>query len=175
MENPNGAARLEAVSGRISSHRRTRATQRQFILCLLFFFWAVSRCGAAPIELMSAKALAPYSLPSASIDAPFRARLSESFGRLPLMFEATDGSGAEFLCRGSGYFLFLSPTEAVLKLQRPGEARPEMRDGRLKLRGRQFPATLPPSDAPGPAPWESSLWGPMRQHEGKDWNRWRRR
>ncbi len=167
MEDPNGAARLEAVSGRISSHRRTRATQRQFILCLLFFFWTVSRCGAAPIELMSAKALAPYSLPGASIDAPFRARLSESFGRLPLMFEATDGSGAEFLCRGSGYFLFLSPTEAVLKLQRPGEARPEMRDGRLKLRGRQFPATLPPSDAPGPAPLRIKLVGANAAARGK--------
>lgn len=161
MENPNGAARFETGSGShgISSRRRTRATQRQFIWCLLLLVGVVSRAVAAPIELMSAKALAPYSLPGASIDAPFRARLSESFGRLPLMFETTDNTGAEFVCRGSGYCLFLSPTEAVLKFKQKGEAGREMRDGRLKLRGRQFPAARPPSNAPEPAPLRIKLVG----------------
>ena len=55
----------------------------------------------------------------------------ETYGRLPLSFEAnhgqTDGS-VKFLSRGSGYTLFLTANEAVLALQKPqkSEARPAL-------------------------------------------------
>ena len=45
--------------------------------------------------------------------------VNESLGKLPLSFEANQGQTDEqvkFLARGNGYNLFLTPTEAVLKL-----------------------------------------------------------
>lgn len=61
-----------------------------------------------------------------------KARLQESYGKLPLSFEAnqgqTDGS-VKFLSRGSGYSLFLTSTEAVLRLRTvDDEARNEGKD-----------------------------------------------
>jgi uncharacterized protein (TIGR03437 family) len=53
-------------------------------------------------------------------DAKTRARLNESFGKLPLSFEANQGqadSAVRFLSRGSGYQLSLKATEAVLELR----------------------------------------------------------
>ena len=44
-----------------------------------------------------------------------------AYGRLPLSFEENRGQTdprVKFLARGSGYALFLTPTEAVLKLRR---------------------------------------------------------
>lgn len=53
-----------------------------------------------------------------------RLRVSESYGRLPLGFEAnrgqTDGD-VRFLSRGPGYTLFLTPTEAVLALRKSAD------------------------------------------------------
>jgi hypothetical protein len=55
----------------------------------------------------------------AKSDAAMQAQLSEAYGKLPLMFEANTGqtdSEVKFISRGSGYGLFLTSTEAVLKL-----------------------------------------------------------
>ncbi len=49
------------------------------------------------------------------------ARVDESYGKLPLSFEANQGqtdSRVKFLSRGRGYALFLTATEAVLSLKR---------------------------------------------------------
>ena len=49
-------------------------------------------------------------------------RVVETYGRLPLSFEANQGqtdSQVKFLSRGSRYRLFLTPTEAVLSLSSP--------------------------------------------------------
>ena len=49
----------------------------------------------------------------------------ESYGRLPLHFERNDGqvdTSVRFLARGSGYSLFLRPTEAVLALRQRATA-----------------------------------------------------
>ena len=51
------------------------------------------------------------------------ARIIEAYGRLPLSFEANRGQGdgaVKFLSRGAGYNLFLTSTEAVLSLKKPG-------------------------------------------------------
>src|SRR5690242_10483366 len=48
------------------------------------------------------------------------ALLVANYGKLPLAFEANQGQTdqeVEFLSRGAGYSLFLTPTEAVLELQ----------------------------------------------------------
>src|SRR5437868_15205016 len=51
-----------------------------------------------------------------------QARVREAYGRLPLSFEANQGQTdrrVQFLSRGSGYTLFLTPCEAVLALSSP--------------------------------------------------------
>ena len=51
-----------------------------------------------------------------------KAHLVETYGRLPLSFEANRGQAdgkVQFLSRGAGYALFLSPDEAVLALTHP--------------------------------------------------------
>ena len=54
-----------------------------------------------------------------------RLKLAESYGKLPLRFEANQGQTAspvQFLSRGNGYSLFLTGTESVLALNGPGMA-----------------------------------------------------
>jgi hypothetical protein len=49
-------------------------------------------------------------------------QLRETYGQIPLSFEANQGQTdprVNFLARGSGYALFLTPDEAVLSLQQP--------------------------------------------------------
>lgn len=48
--------------------------------------------------------------------------ITEQYGKLPLSFEINQGqtdSQVKFISRGSGYSLFLTPTEAVMSLQKP--------------------------------------------------------
>ena len=55
-------------------------------------------------------------------DATARTRVAEGFGKLPLSFEINKGQvdqSVKFLSHGSGYDLFLTSTEAVLRLQKP--------------------------------------------------------
>src|SRR5438876_4512830 len=71
--------------------------------------------------------------PATSAEAT-QARLAESYGNIPLSFEANRGqtdSQVKFLSRGSGYTLVLTGDEAVLSLrsQKP-EARSEKQEGR---------------------------------------------
>ena len=60
----------------------------------------------------------PSSLP-AQPDPAMKARVIESYGKLPLSFEPNQGQTdpkVKFLARGSGYQLFLTESEAVLQL-----------------------------------------------------------
>src|SRR6059058_5022969 len=65
-----------------------------------------------------------FSKPASAAEAT-QARLAESYGKIPLSFEANRGQTdprVKFLSRGSGYTLFLTGDEAVLALrsQKPG-------------------------------------------------------
>ena len=56
------------------------------------------------------------------VDAATQARVTEMYGRLPLSFQVNEGQTdvqVDFLSRGSGYSVFLLPTEAVLALRKP--------------------------------------------------------
>src|SRR2546426_9326159 len=71
--------------------------------------------------------------PAGSAEAA-QARLAESYGKIPLSFEANRGQTdprVKFLSRGSGYTLFLTGDEAVLSLrsQKPG-VRSQKSEGR---------------------------------------------
>ena len=60
-----------------------------------------------------------FALPFA---AAAETRLSQSYGKLPLHFEANQGQTHEdvrFLARGAGYSLYLTAGEAVLVLTKP--------------------------------------------------------
>ena len=61
---------------------------------------------------------------STSVSDETKLQLIEEYGKLPLSFEANQGQTDEqvkFLSRGSGYNLFLAPTEAVLTLIKPAD------------------------------------------------------
>ena len=63
----------------------------------------------------------------AKVDQATRARVSESYGKLPLSFETNEGQQdgqVKFLSRGSGYNLFLTNKEAVLVLSKPEKPAP---------------------------------------------------
>ena len=67
----------------------------------------------------SGKSIASFSSPES--DPSTRLRLEAAYANLPLSFEANQGQTdrrAKFLSRGPGYCLFLTPTEAVLALNR---------------------------------------------------------
>src|SRR5207244_5053135 len=69
-------------------------------------------------------------------------RLVESYGKLPLSFEANRGQTdprVKFLSRGSGYTLFLAGDEAVLALRRQKlEARSQKQGRQLSVVSRQL-------------------------------------
>ena len=77
----------------------------------------------------------------AKLDKATQARVSRSYGKLPLSFEANEGQQnqqVQFLCRGSGYDLFLTNREAVLVLTKPeNPASPPARKATLSQRERK--------------------------------------
>ena len=76
---------------------------------------------------------APPASPSGEVAPTTRHKIVASYGNLPLSFEANQGqadSRVKFLSRGSGYTLFLTPSEAVLAL-RKDESRTQKTEGSL--------------------------------------------
>ena len=52
-------------------------------------------------------------------------QILQAYGQIPLSFEVNQGQTAaqvDFLSQGSGYTMFLTPTETVLSLQKPAPA-----------------------------------------------------
>src|SRR6266550_2595424 len=133
------------------SHSSRRPTVHRFLLpCFLLLALALVTLATfnAPAPKASAsgtpgfseanKHLIPMIVPIVAINPvrskpkpAIQSRLRESYGKLPLSFEANQGqtnSKVKFLSRGNGYSLFLTSTEAVLALtmRRPGD--PETRE-----------------------------------------------
>ncbi|MET0622748.1 MAG: SBBP repeat-containing protein, partial [Pyrinomonadaceae bacterium] len=96
------------------------ARTRRAALLLLLSLAAL----AAAAQLLPATGLAsnpPGKSGKAAPDEAARVRMLETYGRLPLRFEANRGQSAReagFLARGSGYTLFLTKTGAVLRLRK---------------------------------------------------------
>src|SRR3989442_14388523 len=93
---------------------------------ILLLVLALASCAPAPV---------PATRTSPEIPQATKQQVLVAYGKLPLIFEANQGQTdpqVKFLSRGSGYTLFLTPTEAVLMLTKtdahakhriPGEAR----------------------------------------------------
>ena len=83
--------------------------------------------------------LAGFFLPAA---AATDARVSKTYGKLPLQFEANRGQTHEdvrFLARGAGYSLYLTSREAVLVLTKPN---PDVKPGSRSAKAQAKPVAL---------------------------------
>jgi hypothetical protein len=88
------------------------------VLTNCFSFTDNSSRASVTVEKKTEKLTSP-SKPSKA-DESVQKQVSETFGKLPLRFEANTGQAApklKFLARGSGYGLFLSPEETLLVLR----------------------------------------------------------
>lgn len=138
------------------------------VVCLLAVFASVIFVGAQNAD---------NNLPTANTAAPTRARVAESFGRLPLSFELNKGQidkQVKFLSHAPGYDLFLTSTEAVLRVQKPAALQAEkskdqdVREGtvlRLKMLG---------GSATPQVEGQEELLGKIHYFIGNDPAKWRR-
>ncbi len=138
------------------------------IVCLLAVSASVIFVGAQNAD---------NNLPTANTAAPTKARVAESFGRLPLSFELNKGQidkRVKFLSHGPGYDLFLTSTEAVLRVQKSTGLQaekskdPEVREGtvlRLKMLG---------ANATPEVEGQEELPGKIHYFIGNDPTQWRR-
>jgi uncharacterized repeat protein (TIGR01451 family) len=118
------------------SLRGWRAFGSLALLVVSFSFWATpaGSSTATPRKNVPLESLGLWE-PPRSNNTP---ALSASYGRLPLTFEKNvgqTGEEVEFLARGRGYTLFLTPQETVLSLRR-GEKHDKLRDSREVMRQR---------------------------------------
>lgn len=84
---------------------------------------------AAALSLMPVTMLRADGVQSTAPSLPLIATVQSTYGKLPLSFEANQGqtdAQVQFLTRGRGHQLFLTPSEAVLTL-RTGEAKADGR------------------------------------------------
>src|SRR5438552_5512538 len=116
------------------------------------FLFAFAGAQAAPIQLMSARSTPPLVSKGTSAAAGFRPQVGESFGRLPLLFEAADIEGSRFFCRGPGSHLWLSPAEAVLTFN-------PARKGHRKFPDVELPTSRATDELPAGAPLRIRLVG----------------
>ena len=101
---------------------------------------------SAVVQLGSGPVLADKPSSAAKTLAANKPQGVENYGKLPLSFEANQGqtdSRVDFLSRGSGYTLFLTPAEAVLSFPSrdrkgagasPSPSGPSLPEGRTVLR-----------------------------------------
>lgn len=131
------------ITSHLTSRRRLRHPFLYSFLLLALLAIVAGVAGPLPksaayFALVSSKANEEFTPATPAIAAnSFReitetevarqARLQESYGKLPLSFEANQGQthgSVKFLSRGSGYSLFLTSTEAVLRLRLPDGGAP---------------------------------------------------
>jgi hypothetical protein len=93
-----------------------------WMAALLFALLSVQ---AAPIQLLSVGTASDIEAQRTGVEGKFLPQISESFGRLPLIFEAADNEGRTFFCRGLAASVWLSPMEAVLTIEAGPKGNPQ--------------------------------------------------
>jgi photosystem II stability/assembly factor-like uncharacterized protein len=136
------------------------------INCIVFVLGIVCLTTVLAGMILVAARGTPGELSSAHFAPTVKARIAERFGELPLSFEINQGQtdqAVKFLSHGPGYDLFLTSTEAVLRLPKP-----RAREGsvlRLKMIGANAAARVEGRD---------ELPGKMNYFTGNDPAKWRR-
>ena len=135
------------------------------------------------LSLALSSLLAPASNPRFSLKASARPNLSESYGKLPLAFEANQGQTdqqVKFLSRGAGYSLFLTSNEAVLSLRETsGRSAATGKTGALpvptaaKEKSAVLRMKLIGANAAAEVVGQEELPGKSNYFIGKDPSRWR--
>jgi beta-propeller repeat-containing protein/HYR domain-containing protein len=121
-------------------------------------------------------ALGPWTLHAAVPEG--KVKVQEAYGKLPLHFEANQGQTAsqvKFLSRGSGYTLFLTPTEAVLGLKQ-AKGKDSLRATRHALREYDLTVLRMKIEGANPSPRASGLDplpGIVNYFLGNDPAKWR--
>jgi hypothetical protein len=106
-----------------------------------------------------------------------KARVLKSYGALPLSFELNQGQAdgsVRFLARGQGYTILLKPSEAVLRLQSPGQGArfPEMAKGQPMPSTRVLRMRIEGADLSAPATGLHRLPGVSNYFIGNDPSHW---
>ena len=113
---------------------------------------------------------------TAQADAATKARLSEAYGQLPLSFETNLGQTdpqVDFISRGSGYTLFLSPREAVLALRAAPPTTSDKRNDHESAASTVLRMRFAGSEAKPRVAAQDELPGKVNYLIGKDPTRWR--
>ena len=91
------------------------------LVCLVGTFTGVILVAAHNDDANSLPTASADQATTATRDAAARTRIAENFGKLPLSFEINKGQldeSVKFLSHGPGYDLFLTTTEAVLRVHK---------------------------------------------------------
>ena len=94
--------------------------KRAYFICLFLCLTATFLLSQSnPVPLVNRTARVVPSIGASQTDPKAQARILDSYGKLPLSFEANHGQAdarVKFLSRTGGYSLFLTGDEAVLAL-----------------------------------------------------------
>jgi hypothetical protein len=149
---------------------RSFNSRYRYLLALTFALFFVA--GSLGLSFVSNFRHAP-ARPDAPTAPSAPTQAAESYGRIPLSFEANRGQvdgGVDFLARGAGYALFLKPSEATFVLsRRQADAPPGRSGGESKV----LRMTLVGADAAASAEGADELAGKANYLVGNDPAEWR--
>ncbi|MCA1618682.1 MAG: SBBP repeat-containing protein [Acidobacteria bacterium] len=159
--------------------RSFNSRPRRLLALTLFLSFAAGSLGLA---FVSNFRRAP-ARPGARAASPAPERALETYGRIPLSFEANRGQAddsVDFLARGAGYSLFLKPSEATFVLFGRGAGAPSKGRAPMTAVGGETPAApavlrmkLVGADASAAAEGAEELEGKANYLVGDDASKWR--
>src|SRR5215212_3834500 len=156
------------------------------IVCLLTTFAGVIFVAAHKYDDKLPTARSPQDGPAVSMNPAARTRIAEHFGKLPLSFEMNKGQidpAVKFLSHGPGYDLFLTSTQAVLRVQKPRALQADtLKDPALantapkesEREGTVLRLKLLGANAAPPVEGQEELPGKVNYFTGNDPAKWRR-
>ena len=146
-----------------------KTAQKIKLIPVLALLWALPVSMLPRVTAMSRASAKAEASPTSSSKQTNKATAeliaSDNFGKLPLSFELNEGQSAEavqFLSRGKGYTLFLTPSEAVFSLLST-EAKATSSVLRMNLVG---------ADANAELSGQQELQGKVNYLLGNDRNKW---
>jgi len=120
----------------------------------------------------------PANVAATPLDAPAKTRVAANFGKLPLSFELNKGQidqSVKFLSHGAGYDLFLTSTEAVLRMEKPRAQQSDKTDPDANVReGSVLRLKMLGANATPQGEGHDELPGKVNYFVGNDPAKWRR-